>query len=156
MLSTDNVKLAIENLSQVKGDILPLLDKHWEEVAINKDTIAMNPCWDTYAILESAGKLGIFTARLDGELIGYFVIIASESPHYKGHIFGVNDVIYLKPEYRGTYLGSNLITFVENAIEEVGVSVLVINTKVHVPFDKTLSRLGFSHIENVYSKRLGK
>jgi GNAT superfamily N-acetyltransferase len=147
---------SIENLSQVKEDILPLLDDHWEEVAVNKDTIEMNPCWDTYASMEEAGKLGIFTARLDGNLIGYFVIIASESPHYKGHIFGVNDVIYLKPEYRGTHLGSKLITFVEKAIEDVGVSVLVINTKTHVPFDKTLNRLGFTHIENVYSKKLGK
>lgn len=155
MLSTDNVKLAIESLSQVKGDILPLLDEHWDEVAVNKDTIAMNPCWDTYAALESVNKLGIFTARLDGELIGYFVIVASENPHYKGHIFGVNDVIYLKPEYRGTYLGSNLITFAENTAKEVGVSVLVINTKTHVPFDGVLNRLGFTHIENVYSKKLG-
>ena len=155
-MSDSAVKLNIESLEQVKEDILPLLKDHWEEVAVNKELIKMNPCWDTYKKLQDEGMLGIFTAREEGNLIGYFVVIASKNPHYKDHVFGVNDVIYLKPEYRGTYVGSDLITFAEKYMTRFGASVFTINTKTHIPFDSVLKRLGFEHIENVYSKMLGK
>jgi GNAT superfamily N-acetyltransferase len=149
------MKIGIETLLEVKEDIIPLLSEHWEEVAVHKEKIKVNPCWETYKTLEDSGKLGIFTAREEGLLVGYFVVIASVNPHYKDHVFGVNDVIYLKPEYRGTRVGSDLITYAEDYMSSNGVSVFVINTKTHVPFDGVLKRLGFDHIENVYSKSLG-
>lgn len=155
MVHTSGVELAIETVEQVKSDILPLLKEHWEEAEANKELIKMNPCWDTYLKLQDEGMLGIFTARKDGDLVGYFVVIANKNPHCKDHIFGVNDVIYLKPEYRGTYLGSDMIMYAEKYMAKYGASVFVINTKTHIPFDSVLKRLGFTHIENVYSKAIG-
>jgi hypothetical protein len=79
-----------ESLVTTKEDARPLLEKHWEEIALNKDVIKLNPDWDAYADLEDAGILKIFTARSDGKLIGYFVVFVKAHIHYKDHLRGIN------------------------------------------------------------------
>lgn len=143
-----------EFLDTVEKDIKPLLQDHWEEVAVNKSAIKMNPDWDAYHNLEDNGALKIFTARSDGELIGYFVVLLRNHIHYKDHIFAANDVLFLKQEYRKGLTGAKLMKFAEKCLKEDGVSVLVVNTKRHRPFDGLLEWLGYSHVENVYSKYL--
>ena len=96
----------------------------------------------------------VFTARSDGELIGYFVVLIRNHIHYKDHVFAANDVLFLKQEYRKGLTGAKLMKFAEKCLKEDGVSVLVVNTKRHKPFDGLLEWLGYSHVENVYSKYL--
>lgn len=143
-----------EFLDTVEKDIKPLLEDHWEEVAVNKSMIKMNPDWDAYHNLENNGALKIFTARSEDQLIGYFVVLLRNHIHYKDHIFAANDVLFLKQEYRKGFTGAKLMKFAEKCLKEDGVSVLVVNTKRHKPFDGLLEWLGYSHIENVYSKYL--
>lgn len=143
-----------ESLVTTKEDARPLLEKHWEEIALNKDTIKLNPDWDAYADLEDAGILKIFTARSDGNLIGYFVVFVRSHIHYKDNLFAYNDILYLDKDYRKGFTGSKLIKFAEKCLKEDGVSVIVVNTKRHKPFDVLLSWLGYKHIENIYSKVL--
>jgi hypothetical protein len=128
------VKYQQEFLSQVEDDIKYLIELHWDEIALNKDSIKLNPDWDAYSNLEKQSKLKVFTAREDGLLVGYFVVVLGTNIHYKDHTFANNDV--------------------EKCLKEDGVSVLTINIKVHKPFDKVLERLKFKHIERVYSKYL--
>jgi len=143
-----------ESLVTTKEDARPLLEKHWEEIALNKDTIKLNPDWDAYADLEDAGVLKIFTARLDGQLIGYFVVFVKEHLHYKDHLFAYNDILFLTKEYRKGFTGAKLMKFAEKCLKEDGVSVVIVNTKRHKPFDVLLNWLGYKHIENIYSKVL--
>jgi len=143
-----------EFLDTVEKDIKPLLQDHWEEIAVNKSVIKMNPDWDAYHSLEDNGALKIFTARSDSDLIGYFVVLLRNHIHYKDHIFAANDVLFLKQEHRKGLTGPKLMKFAEKCLKEDGVSVLVVNTKRHKPFDGLLEWLGYSHVENVYSKYL--
>lgn len=143
-----------EFLTTVEEDCKPLLQNHWEEIAVNKSVIKMNPDWEAYHNLEDSGALKIFTVRSDGELIGYFVVILRKHIHYKDHIFAANDLLFLKQEYRKGLTGAKLMKFAEKCLKEDGVSVLVVNTKRHKPFDGLLEWLGYSHVENVYSKYL--
>jgi GNAT superfamily N-acetyltransferase len=143
-----------EFLDTVEKDIKPLLQDHWEEIAVNKSVIKMNPDWEAYHNLEDNGALKIFTARSDGDLIGYFVVLIRNHIHYKDHIFAANDVLFLKQEHRKGLTGPKLMKFAEKCLKEDGVSVLVVNTKRHKPFDGLLEWLGYSHVENVYSKYL--
>jgi GNAT superfamily N-acetyltransferase len=138
----------------IKEEIKSLIVKHWEEIALNKEVIKLNPDWDAYALLEDNGCLKIFTARSDGILVGYFVVIVRTHIHYKDHKFAGNDVLFLQEEYRKGRVGLKLINFAENCLKDDDVSVLVINTKCHKPFDGLLEYLGYTHIENIYSKLL--
>ena len=149
-----DIQFQQEFLCQVREDIIPLIESHWEEVATNKDHIKLNPDWDAYEKLEESGMLTIFTARCSDKLIGYFVVILTKSIHYKDHLFASNDILYLHKDYRKGFAGIRLIKFAEKYLKEDGVSVLTINTKVHKPFDKVLERLKFKNVERVYSKYL--
>ena len=150
------VKYQQEFLSSVRGEIEPLLNSHWEEIALNKEKIKLNPDWDAYQSFEDQGKLKIFTARDDGQLVGYFVVIVGTNIHYKDHLFASNDIIYLSPNHRKGFTGIKLIKFAEKCLKTDGISVLTINTKVHQPFDKLMDFLKFRKIERVYSKYLGE
>ena len=74
--------------------------------------------------------------------------------HYKDHIFAYNDVLFLHPDYRKGLAGMKLLKVAEKFLKQDGVSLLVVNTKVHKPFDALLERMGYTHIENNFSKRL--
>lgn len=145
-----------EFLATVEDEVKPLLNSHWEEIALNKDKIKLNPDWEAYEALEHQGKLKIFTARDDGQLVGYFVVIVGTNLHYKDHLFASNDIIYLSPNHRKGFTGIKLVKFAEKCLKDDGVSVLTINTKVHQPFDKLMDFLKFRKIERVYSKYLGE
>tara|TARA_R110000822_G_scaffold143392_3_gene281635 strand:- start:339 stop:800 length:462 start_codon:yes stop_codon:yes gene_type:complete len=143
-----------EFLIQVQDEMKYLTKLHWDEIALNKDSIKLNPDWDAYNNLECQGKLKIFTAREKGILVGYFFVVLGTNIHYKDHLFASNDILYLHKDYRKGFAGIRLIKFAEKYLKEDGVSVLTINTKVHKPFDKVLERLKFKNVERVYSKYL--
>ena len=150
------MKFQQECLPSFKEDIKPLLEKHWEEVALHQGAIKLNPDWKEYARRDADGSLVAFTARDEGKLIGYCVLLIGQSIHYKDHKFASNDVVFVLPEYRATATGYQLIKCAEDYCKESGVSVITINTKVHVPFDKLLLGMGFELIERIYSKLLRK
>lgn len=143
-----------EFIKDVKSECIPLIEKHWEEIALYQDTIKLSPDWDAYQQLEDSGNLKIFTARDESKLVGYYVVIVRSHIHYSDHLFAANDVIYLSKEYRSGNVAAKMIKFVEKCLKEDGVSVMIINSKTHAPFDILLKRLGFSHVENLFSKRI--
>jgi len=144
-----------EFLSSVYVEVQQLIKEHWQEIAVNKDRIKLNPDWDAYEALEKNNRLKIFTAREDGNLAGYFVVITGVNIHYKDHLFAQNDVLYLSKEHRKGFTGIKLIKFAEQCLKEDGISVLNINTKDHKPFDKLLDYMGYNMIERVYQKCIG-
>ena len=150
-----NISIQKESYDSVRAEIEPLIEKHWELVALNKGEIKLDPNWNEYQRLDKAGILQVFTAREGGRLVGYYVLTVSKSIHYQEHFFAVNDVLFVLPESRAGLTGYKLIKFVEEYCKECGVSLLMINTKVHIPFDSLMTRMGYDLIERVYSKFLG-
>ena len=148
------VRYQQEFLASVYIEIQQLLDLHWQDIALNQDKIKLNPDWDRYEEAEKRDELKIFTARQDEKLVGYFVCLVQVSLHYKDHKFAHNDVLYLHPDYRKGLAGWRLMKFAQNCLSEDDVSLLMVNTKIHKPFDVLLKRLGYNHVENVYSKVL--
>lgn len=144
-----------EFLETCRDEAEVLIHKHWEEIALNKDKLKLNPDWEMYSLLESSGALKIFTARNDKTLIGYFVVFVSKHIHYKDHLFANNDLLFLDKTFRKGLTGVKLIKFAEKCLKDDGVSVLNINTNVHKPFDVIMNKLGFNLIERIYSKYIG-
>lgn len=143
-----------EFINNVKPEIVNLINLHWEEIALNKDVIKLNPDWNTYYDLEDNNKLKIFTARFDDALIGYFIVIISVHLHYKDHLFATNDILYMHPDHRKGFAGIKLIKYAERCIKEDGISVMTINVKEHKSFGVILERLDYTPVETVYSKAL--
>lgn len=146
----------IEKFRDIRHEVQPLIENHWQEIAINQDKIKLNPVFDDYVKMCDAGTLKIFTVRKDNTLVGYFACIVNVSLHYADHKFANCDVLFLTKKYRKGLIGYNLINHAINYLKQYNVSVLNINTKVHAPFDPLMERMGFDLIERVYSKYIGE
>lgn len=151
-MSTKDIKFALEDFYSVREEVDELFYKHWEEVALNKDKIKLNPDWSFYETLHTTNQLGVYTARKEGVLIGYFVVVASAHPHYKDHTFARNDILFIDPDHRKGLLGYRFIKWVVSELTGIGISVVAINTKNHKDFGALLERMDFTKAEQIYTK----
>lgn len=94
----------------------------------------------------------MFTARLNGELVGYAGFFLSESMHYMGHNLANCDLIYMKPELRGS--GHRLIKYVEHELKAAGIHEIMHSVTVGFDYSKTLVRQGYVESERLFAKKL--
>ena len=59
----------VERLSDVFNEIQPLLENHWQEIALHKDSIELNVNWPAYERMDEDGRLHICTAREGTKLV---------------------------------------------------------------------------------------
>jgi len=143
-----------ETLSQFLDEARPLLVDHWENIALNKDTIPLNPLWNIYEKLEETGNLKIITARQDEKLVGYAAYVISPSLHYSSQIIADADVFWLDPNYRKGMAGMRLFKHAEKVLKSYGVTRILNKVKIHFDVGKVFERMGYDPIERVYSKSL--
>ena len=149
------INIQIEKLNSCLEEMKPFLIKHYEEVAMYKEHIKLNPDYDTYFRLEESGDLVVVIAREEGKLVGYFLSFVMRHPHYKDHLFASNDIIYVDPDNRDFGIGPSMISFAEGCLKERGVSVMVINMKTAKPFEGLCQSLGMDRAEYTYTKYIG-
>ena len=143
-----------EFLATVKDEVWPLLQQDWQEIEHNKDMLPLDPNWELYETLEEQGLLYIFTARKDGQVIGYFTVIVFPSMHSRTAMLAASDVIYLSQEYRKGMVGVRLFKFAEDCLRQDGHKTLYITTTERHPIDPLLARLGYHKIETRFEKVL--
>jgi GNAT superfamily N-acetyltransferase len=143
-----------EKLCQCLDEAMPLIVDHWENIALNKDTIALSPLWDTYTELEKIGVLKIITARQEKKLVGYAVYVISPSLHYSDQIVADADVFWLDPEHRKGMAGIRLFKHAEKVLKSYGVTRILNKVKIHFDVGMVFERMGYEPIERVYSKSL--
>jgi GNAT superfamily N-acetyltransferase len=101
-------EFARESVADVMDEIRPLLEQHWKEIAHYPD-IPLDPDYGRYRTLETLGLLRIFTARHDGQLVGYAIYAVNFSLHYRNSRQAQQDVLFVLPAYRRTRLGTLLV-----------------------------------------------
>ena len=141
-----------EQVSDVLSEIKPLLEMHWREIAHYQD-IPLEPLWDWY---QRAPGVRVFTARLNGELIGYVVFGIGPSKHYSGSIQAAQDILYLHPEHRAGRTGYKLIKYCDEQLRAEGVQVVYQHAKVAKDFGRLLVAIGYEPVDTIYGRRLDK
>jgi len=138
-----------------------LLRNHWVEVAMDKDSIPLDPDWDRVFALEDVGEFAAAALRRNGKLIGYNAFAIYPHVHYKSTLHAFNDVVYVDPAERGI-AGVRLVRGVEPMLKALGVKKVIYHTKLHVHVGHSeglvgdlLGRLGYKHFENLYCKLIG-
>ena len=138
-------------------EIKPLIQLHYDEIALNKEHVPLDPDWDTYAALAAAGRLLIVTARNEqNELIGYTVFFINNHIHYKSTKVANNDLLYLHPDYRRGRLGLRLIKDSETACGHRGVDKIMWHIKFAQDFRSILYRLGYADEDAIVGKIIRK
>lgn len=138
-------------------ELMPILPKHWEELALNKDKVPLNPQYDKYLLREQMGEVMYITARHNGELVGYFVGFVAPGMHYKTCLTLTMDILYALPTKRGMLqIGNKLLDCVEAEARRRGVQRGFMGQKVsHPALGRLLVRRGWEQVEVYFSKWFG-
>lgn len=142
-----------ERVSALWDESMPLLERHFDEIAHYKD-IALAPDQVTYEEMERAGVLRCYTARHNGELVGYAVFFVRPGMHYRHSLQAIQDVLFVVPERRVGTTGIRLIRFAEARLKALGVQVVYHHAKLTNRVGELLVKLGYELVDQLYAKRL--
>src|SRR5581483_3369806 len=149
------VTFAVEALATAYGEASALLlDEHWQEVALYRDLLTVNPDIELYEGLERAGKLFIVTARARGQMVGYVMMLIHPHPHYKHVIVATDDIHFLHRDFRKGFTGCRLIDAAETEAARRGAQIIAWRTKVGHDHGALFARRGYTAQDVVYTKRL--
>jgi GNAT superfamily N-acetyltransferase len=141
-----------EFLCHCENEVRPLAELEWEESGHPTEALVID--WDSYFGLEEAGFLKFFTARKEGILVGYFVVLVSQPFTAKGQLVASYDAVYVHKDYRKSMVARRLFSFVESCIKEDGIYRVVASSSKKNPIGAFLNRLGYNEIETKYEKVL--
>jgi GNAT superfamily N-acetyltransferase len=149
-VSCGKVLFAVESFADAYREARPLLHLHWEEIAKNKNLLTVNPDEELY---EKAGKnILLITARLEGNLVGYFLWFLIRHPHYKHVSVAEEDLHFLLPEHRRGMTGYLLMKAACQAAFDRGAQLLVSREKIGHEHPSIMKRLGFVPTDIVYTR----
>lgn len=127
---------------------------HWEELALDKDKVPLDPQYEIYQDRERRGELFLLVGRDSGKLAGYFVGFIAPGLHYKTCLTLTMDLFYIVPEYRGRE-GIRLFREVEKHARKRGVKRMFVGSKMHKDASWLFERLGYTEVERYYSAWIG-
>lgn len=141
-----------ELLRDVRAEAMPLLRQHWEEIALNRDRVPLDPDWEMYDLIERAGRFHVTTARRDGSLVGYASYFVGQNLHYRSLHQAESDIFFLgRPERRGL-CAMRMLDAAEASLRARGVNKFIYRTKDHFDLGPLLLRRGCVLIEHVYAR----
>lgn len=141
-----------EKIADLREEIEPILEEHWEELANYQDVRDLDIDWDNYYKLNDLGFIKAYTVRVGGQLVGYAAWFIANHLHYKTWKCAKNDIYYLHKDYRQTGLGGQFFLETEAWLKEQGVQLIVLQDKVNHSREKFLTRLGYTVTERNYEK----
>lgn len=145
----------VESLTEHLPELMYLLPLHYEELALNKDKVPLDPQYDVYRERDAAGAVLFVTLRDAGELVGYFVGFIQPGLHYQTCLTCIMDIFYLRKDKRTGSGGVRLFRFVEAELKRRGVQRWFMGSKVHADASALFKRIGAAPVETYYSKWLG-
>lgn len=132
-----------------------LCDLHWEEIAKNKNAIKLKPDVNRYKQMQELGIIKNIVAYVDGEIVGYSVLIIMPHLHYMDDKYAMVDVIYVDPAYRNSSIGVRLIDKSEELAKREGSSLILHHVKPHhQTLGKIIARKGYELFETIHAKLL--
>lgn len=149
-----------EPFHRVSLELALLLRQHWQEVALDHESIPLAPDWDRYYQFALMGIFHVVTVRDSGRMVGYCTWMVCPHLHYSTALWAHNDVLWLSPAYREGFTGIRMMRFSLDGLRAMGVRVVHVTTMDH--FEKERGGLGrifeflkFKRIQSVYSLDLG-
>ena len=133
----------------------PLLPIHYEELALEKDRVPLDPMYEIYDQRDSQEQVLVITVREDGALIGYFIGFIAPGLHYRTCLTLTMDIFYIHPQHRMQGAGTLLFSTVEQEAKRRGVNRLFVGSKNHKSSEFLFMKLGYTPVETYYSTWLG-
>lgn len=145
----------VESFAERLDEFRPLFPLHWEELALNRDKVPLDPQYDIYIERERRGELLFVTLRELGDPVGYFIGFIAPGLHYRTCLTCTMDIFFVRPDKRTGSAGVRMFRFVEQELRRRGVHRWFMGSKVHADSSALFERIGASRVEVYYSKWLG-
>jgi len=145
----------VEPYSKCLPELMECYDLHWEELALNKDKVPLDPQYDLYDARDNAGQLLLVTLRETGRLVGYFIGFIAPGFHYKTCLTLTMDIFWTHPDVRGGFSGVKLFRLVEKEAKRRGVHRMFYGSKMHKDASRLFEFLKMEPVEIYYSKWIG-
>lgn len=149
------ITFAVEDWFAVKDEMSHLWPDHWQEVAVNKDAIKLDPDFDTYATFANNGMLHIVVARKEGQIVGYHFSVVRPHLHYRQSLSAFTDIYYIAPAHRTGRTPLRLFQFVEKTLEARGVQKMFTGTKLSLDAGPLFEHMGWTETERLFVKMIG-
>jgi hypothetical protein len=129
------------------------------------DRLPLDVDWDAYRALDQAGKLLLVVARVAGEIVGYTITIVHQHLHYRQVLVGHVDTYWLHPAFRMpdgdsldtlTSTGAGLLIETEDTAAKMGAQKMVLHTRFWADNQRLFELLGFTEVERLSTKWIGK
>lgn len=149
-----SVTYDIEPLSGCWPEIEAIGRAHWQEtMEYYRGKQPYAPSFERYNQYDKLGWLITFTARDNGEMVGYSLMYLVPSMHTQTMI-ATEDTIFLLPEYRKGRNGLRFHQFIEEELVNRGAREIVVTAKPESAACRILEFIGFRVINHQYSKHL--
>lgn len=139
---------AVENGAENLRELEPLYRQHYAEMQARMDALGVHVAefkmrLDVYMRYWDSGDLKNYTARKDGEAVGYSNVYLTHSMH-NCELIAQEDAIYLLPQHRnGT--GRRFAQFILADLKSRGVKRLNVQALTDLRVAKLWQRMGFKH-----------
>lgn len=138
----------IEDWETCYREMTPLWQLHWEEIAIHRDIIPLDPDLPEYSRLQACGQLSVIVTRELGRVIGYYLSIIRPHLHYRTTLHAFTDVYYVLPHKRKGKCGIQMIEAAMAEWKRRGVKKAFTATKLALDMTPVFEHLGWERTEN--------
>jgi len=146
-----DITYSIENPAEIIPQIKELLAANWAETGFN---FAFNPDIQTYQYLFDSGLMVALVAR-DGEsIVGYCTILITPNIHNPEIITGVNDSLFVHPDYRKKTIPYRLIKQAEIEAKKRGAIEFQWHCRNGTPLGAVLEKHGYELQSAIASKEI--
>lgn len=150
------ITIQVEKYNDCIAEIDALLPLHYDEIALDKDSIPLDKDHAVYQRLADSGELHIVTVRCNGLVVGYHASFVHPHFHYKSTLIANTDVYFLLKEHRNSRIGMQLFQEVERSLKARGVHKMFTGTKCHQDHSAMFERMGWHKTEILYTKVIGE
>lgn len=145
----------VETLAQCLPELKVMFPAHWEELALNKDRVPLDPQYDVYEAREARGEVLCVTLRDRGDIRGYFVGFIAPGLHYRSCLTLTMDIYWTHPDIRGGTAAIRLFRTVEQEAKRRGVKRVFYGSKNHKDSSRLFAALRCEPVETYHSKWIG-
>ncbi len=157
-----------ERAHELLDEARPLFEAHYREISHYQD-IPLDINEAAYMQLEESGLLRCFTARYNGELVGYCVFVVRPNLRYSSSIQALQDILFVDKTRRGSLIGKRLLEYCHERLRAENVQVTYQHSKATkeirdaiaaIPNRHDVGQLfemmGYELIDLIHGKRLDR
>jgi hypothetical protein len=138
-----SVTFQIERWADFIAEADPLMERHWQESALDQERFKRKLNQRIYEDLEAKGMLHLLTVRRAGKLVGYYIADVFQHPHdADAGPMGFTDIYFVAPEERKAGLGIRLFVEAFKGLYARGAVKIYVSHKVHQDLGPILRTLG--------------